>query len=149
MFLISNHPLGGYDGLALMNTVGKVRSDIYFLANDILMFLPNLNPLFVPINKHGSNTENIKILNKSFEDDNIILIFPTGLVSRKNKWSNKRPRMENTFLTRSIRNKRDIIPVYVEGNNSNWFYNLGLWRKNWELKQILKCYISLMNYIKK
>ena len=132
--LISNHPLGGYDGLALMNTVGKVRKDLFFLANDILMFLPNLNPLFIPINKHGSNAENIKILNQSFDNDNVILIFPAGLVSRKINGEIKDPEWKNTFLTRSIRNNRDIIPVFVEGRNTEWFYNLANWRKKLGIK---------------
>ena len=132
--LISNHPLGGYDGLALMDMIGKIRKDFFFLSNDILMVLPNLNSLFVPINKHGSNQEYIKTLNNTFESENLILIFPAGLVSRKIGGKIQDLEWKNTFLSRSIRYQRDIIPVYVEGRNSNWFYNLANWRKKLGIK---------------
>ena len=132
--LISNHPLGGFDGLALMKTVGKIRKDFYFLANDILMFLPSLKPLFVPINKHGSSKDYIKTLNKAFEEDNLILIFPAGLVSRKIDGKIQDLEWKNTFLSRARRNKRDIIPVYIDGKNTNRFYNIANWRKKLGIK---------------
>lgn len=132
--LISNHPLGGFDGLALMKVVGKVRKDFYFLANDILMMVPNLKPLFVPVNKHGSNQEYREIMNKTFSDDNIILIFPAGMVSRKIDGKIQDLDWKYSFLTQSRRNKRDIIPVFIDGHNSNKFYNIGLWRKRLGIK---------------
>lgn len=138
--LISNHPLGGYDGMALMDVVGKIRKDFYSLSNDILLVLPNLRPLFVPVNKHGSNQDYIKVLNNTFEQDNLILIFPAGLVSRKINGKIQDLEWKNTFLTRSIRNQRDIIPVYVEGKNSNWFYNLANWRKKLGIKANLEMF---------
>ncbi len=138
--LISNHPLGGYDGMALMDVVGKIRKDFYSLSNDILLVLPNLRPLFVPVNKHGSNLDYINVLNKTFEQDNLILIFPAGLVSRKINGKIQDLEWKNTFLTRSIRNQRDIIPVYVEGKNSNWFYNLANWRKKLGIKANLEMF---------
>jgi putative hemolysin len=136
--LISNHPLGGYDGMAIMDTVGKIRKDFYSLSNDILLVLPNMRPLFIPVNKHGSNLDYIKVLNNTFEQDNLILIFPAGLVSRKINGKIQDLEWKNTFLTRSIRNQRDIIPVYVEGKNSNWFYNLANWRKKLGIKANLE-----------
>ena len=132
--LISNHPLGGYDGLALMDMIGRKRKDFLSLSNDLLMVLPNLRPLFVPVNKHGSNLEYMKILNKTFEDENIILIFPAGLVSRKINGKIQDLEWKNTFLNRAIRNKRDIIPVFVEGRNSNRFYNIANIRKKLGIK---------------
>ena len=138
--LISNHPLGGLDGLALMDTVGKVRNDLFFLANDILMILPNLNPLFVPVNKHGSNQEYREVLSKSFSEENIILIFPAGLVSRKIDGKVQDLEWKYSFLTQSKRNKRDILPVYIEAYNSNRFYNLAYWRKKIGIKVNLEMF---------
>ena len=40
--IASNHPIGGLDGLALMSVVGKIRKDIVFPVNDLLMNLPNI-----------------------------------------------------------------------------------------------------------
>lgn len=138
--LIGNHPLGGFDGMALMQTVGKVREDFYFLSNDLLMFLPNLRPLFVPINKHGSNQDYIKIINKTFEEENIVMIFPAGLVSRRIDGKIQDLEWKNTFLSRAKRNKRDIIPVYVDGRNSNRFYSIANWRKKLKIKANLEMF---------
>lgn len=122
--IASNHPLGGLDGLALMSTINKYWNDIIVPGNDILMTIPNLRSLFIPINKHGSNAENIKIINDTFASDVIILYFPAGLVSRKQKGIIKDLDWKKTFLSKSRRFKRDIIPVHINGRNTNFFYNL-------------------------
>jgi len=129
-YLISaNHPLGGMDGIALMHVVGRVRKDIQFPANDILMNVANISELFVPINKHGSNAENARIIDKSFEGDSIILYFPAGLVSRKQKGVICDLEWKKTFIRKARDHKRDIIPTHISGLNTNWFYGLAQWRK--------------------
>lgn len=132
--IAANHPLGGLDGIALMHVVGKARQDIIFPVNDILMNIPTLQELFIPINKHGSNAENIKIFNDTFASDMILLYFPAGLVSRKQKGGIKDLDWMKTFLTKSKRYKRDIIPVYMGGRNTNFFYNLANLRKRLKIK---------------
>jgi putative hemolysin len=132
--IASNHPLGGLDGLALMLTVAKRRIDIVFPVNDILMNVKNLEPLFIPINKHGSNTENIQIINDTFASDKIVCYFPAGLVSRKRKGVIKDLEWHPTFITKAKRFKRDIIPTYISGRNTNFFYNLANLRKLLHIK---------------
>jgi putative hemolysin len=127
--IASNHPLGGLDGVALMYTVGRIRKDIVFPVNDILLFLPNLQPLFIPINKHGTNTENLEIIREAFASEKIMLYFPAGLVSRKQKGRIEDLEWKKTFLTKAIRFERDIIPAYIDGKNSPFFYNLASLRK--------------------
>ena len=65
----SNHPLGGIDGMALMQELGKIREDLVFPVNDLLMNVPGLRPLFIPINKHGRNTENARLINETFASE--------------------------------------------------------------------------------
>lgn len=132
--IASNHPLGGLDGMALMLAVSKVRRDIVFPVNDILLNIKNLQELFIPINKHGSNTENIKILNDTFASDQVICYFPFGLVSRKKKGKIMDMEWKTTFLTKSKRFKRDIIPTHISGQNTNFFYNLSNYRKALKIK---------------
>ena len=127
--IASNHPLGGLDGMALMQAVGKVRCDILFPVNDLLLFLPNIRSLFIPINKHGSNSQNLKILDDSFASDSTILYFPAGLCSRKQRGGILDLEWKKTFLTKAKKFQRDIIPVHIDGRNSNFFYNLALIRK--------------------
>lgn len=132
--IVANHPLGGLDGLALMSEVGKIRRDFLFPVNDLLMNLPNLKELFIPVNKHGSNAENIRIFNETFASDILLLYFPAGLVSRKIDRKIIDLEWKKTFLTRSIKYKRDIIPVHISGRNTNFFYNLANWRKRLGIK---------------
>ncbi len=129
-FLIaSNHPLGGPDGLALMQEVGKVHKDFLFPVNDLLMNLANLKPVFIPVNKHGSNAANIRLFNETFASDYLLLYFPAGLVSRKQKGKIIDLDWKKTFLSKAIKYKRDIIPVHIDGRNTNFFYNLANLRK--------------------
>jgi putative hemolysin len=134
-FLIaSNHPLGGMDGIALIHEAGKIRKDIVFPVNDMLMNLPNLYELFIPVNKHGSNAENIRLFNDAFASELLILYFPAGLVSRKCRGKIKDLEWKKTFLTKAKAYNRDIIPVYISGRNSNFFYNLANVRKKLGIK---------------
>lgn len=130
----SNHPLGGMDGMALMYAVGKVRPDIVAPVNDFLMHLPNLKPLFVPLNKHGSNAENIAKYDEAFASDKTILYFPAGLCSRKIKGEILDLEWKKTFLSKARKFNRDILPVHISGKNSNFFYNLANLRKFFRLK---------------
>ena len=132
--IASNHPLGGLDGLALMKVVGIVRQDIVFPVNDLLMNVPNLIPLFIPVNKHGSNAQNLMLMNDTFASDKAILYFPAGLCSRKQNNKILDLEWKKTFITKARSFKRDIIPVHINGRNSEWFYNLANWRKRLGIK---------------
>lgn len=138
VIIASNHPLGGMDGIALMHVIGQVRKDIQFPVNDILMSLPNLKELFVPINKHGSNMENARIIDQAFESDAITLFFPAGLVSRKQSKGIMDLEWKKTFIRKARTYKRDIIPTFIQGRNSNWFYGLSKWRKRLGIKANLE-----------
>ena len=122
--IASNHPLGGLDGIAFMSGISRVRKDFIFPVNDILLSIDNLKEFFVPINKHGSNAENIRLFNDTFSSDKLLLYFPAGLVSRKQKGEIKDLEWKKTFVTKAKRCKRDVLPVFMDGRNSNFFYNL-------------------------
>jgi len=132
--IVSNHPLGGMDGIALLHETGKIRKDVMFPVNDLLLNLPNLYELFIPVNKHGSNAENIKLFNDTFASSVVILYFPAGLVSRKQNGVIKDVEWKKTFLTKAKAYDRDIIPVYISGKNTSFFYNLALIRKKLGIK---------------
>lgn len=132
--IASNHPLGGLDGIALMHVVGKVRKDIVFPVNDLLLNLKNLRCLFIPINKHGKNTENIQLIEETFSSDILVLYFPAGLCSRKQKGIICDLEWKNTFIKKSVQYHRDITPVHIDGRNSKFFYNLANFRKRLNIK---------------
>lgn len=131
----SNHPLGGLDAIALMNAIGRKRTDIKFLVNDILMNLKNLNPLFIPVNKHGKNTpEYLEKIEQTYFSDQALLIFPAGLVSRKQSGVIMDLEWKKSFVSRARKHQKNIIPVYIAGENSSFFYNLSLLRKKIGIK---------------
>lgn len=131
----SNHPLGGLDGMALMHAVGSRRSDIQFLANDILLELKPLAPLFAPVNKIGRNSrESIALLDTLYASDQLILIFPAGLVSRRQRGRIADLEWKKSFISKAIQHKRDVVPVYIEGRNSDFFYRLANIRKLLRIK---------------
>ena len=136
--IASNHPLGGLDGMALMLAVSRARKDIVFPVNDLLMNVKNLEPLFIPINKHGSNAENIRIINDTFASDKVVCYFPAGLVSRKRGRKIRDLEWKTTFITKAKRFKRDIIPTHINGRNTHFFYNLANFRKKAGIKANLE-----------
>lgn len=132
--VISNHPLGGLDGMALMLALGRINPDIAMTANDFLMHVQNLRSLFVPINKHGSNAENIALLNDTFSSDKVVIFFPAGLCSRKIGNQIIDLEWKKTFLSHARKYNREILPVHISGKNSSFFYNLANLRKKLGIK---------------
>ena len=132
--MVGNHPLGGVDGMALINEVGKVRRDILFPVNDFLLYLPGLRNNFIPINKVGRNNKNINALETAFKENNALLYFPAGLCSRKHKGVIKDLEWKKTFIKKAVQYHRDITPIYVDAKNTNRFYRIANWRKKLGIK---------------
>lgn len=132
--VVANHPLGGLDGIALMGVIGKVRKDVIFPVNDLLLNVPNLRELFIPVNKHGKNTENIRLFEDTFASDVTLLYFPAGLCSRKQAGEIIDLEWKKTFVAKSRKHKRYVVPVHIDGRNSRFFYNLSAWRKRLGIK---------------
>jgi putative hemolysin len=128
---VSNHPLGGLDGVVFINELSKFFPEIKFPVNDILTYIGNLSGIFLPVNKHGSQgKEAAKLLETAYESDCQILYFPAGLCSRKKKGIIRDLQWHKSFITKAVQHKRDIIPAYFSGRNSDFFYNLSNFRKS-------------------
>ncbi|TAL56848.1 MAG: glycerol acyltransferase [Bacteroidetes bacterium] len=139
-----NHPLGGLDGIAVMNEVSKIRTDIKAMVNDILMNIKNLNGLFIPVNKHGKNAiEGVKLIDQTFASGECIIVFPAGFVSRKQCGKIKDLEWKKSFITKAIKYKRDIVPAYIDAKNSNFFYNLASFRKKIGIKANIEMFYLL------
>lgn len=123
---VSNHPLGAQDGLGLAHILGPIyKGRIKFLVNDLLMNIPHISSFWVPINKTGKQARDFpQQVNAAFESDNHIVMFPAGLCSRKRKGVIRDLDWKKTFITKSVKTKRDIVPIHFEGENSKFFYRL-------------------------
>lgn len=139
ILVASNHPLGGLDGIALIGTVGSYRADPVTPVNDFLMFIKNLQPIFIPVNKAGKGVankqENLRLFNETFEGDRAICYFPFGLCSRKVRGGKIMDLdWKKTFIAKAKEYHRDVIPTHIDGRNSRFFYNLARLRKFLKIK---------------
>lgn len=123
---VSNHPLGGLDGICLAAILGDIfDKKIKYLVNDILLNIENLESIFIPINKHGRQAKEAVIaINEAYGSDNQIITFPAGLCSRKQKGEIKDLEWAKSFIVKAREFERNIVPVHFEGRNSSFFYNL-------------------------
>ena len=135
LVFVSNHPLGGFDGHIIMYLVGLRFKSYKFLVNDILMQLKNLHGVFIPINKHGKQgAKLIEQLDDAYKSDTQILTFPAGLVSRRVNGEIIDLQWKKSFIIKAKNTKRDIIPIHMGGQNSNFFYNLSNFRSKIGIK---------------
>jgi putative hemolysin len=123
---VSNHPLGGEDGVALGAIIGRHYNGRFrYLVNDLLMNLPGLAPVCIPINKTGSQSRNFPaMVEAGFQSDNHILMFPAGLCSRKKNGVISDIPWKKTFISKSVEYQRDVVPIHFGGRNSDFFYRL-------------------------
>lgn len=123
---VSNHPLGGEDGVALGAIIGRhYNSRFRYLVNDLLMNLPGLAPLCIPINKTGNQARNFpQMVEAGFQSDNHMLMFPAGLCSRRKKGIIRDLPWKKTFISKSVQYQRDVVPIHFSGQNSSFFYRL-------------------------
>ena len=123
---VSNHPLGGADGVALGAIIGKQYDGRFrYLVNDLLMNLPGLAPLCIPINKTGNQSRNFPaMVEAGFKSDHHMLMFPAGLCSRKINGEIHDLDWKKTFITKSVETQRDVVPIHFSGENSNRFYRI-------------------------
>lgn len=133
---VSNHPLGGEDGVALGAIIGRRYDGKFrYLVNDILMNLPGLAPVCIPINKTGKQSRDFPaMVEAGFQSDNHMLMFPAGICSRKIDGKIQDIPWTKTFLSKSVEYKRDIVPIHFGGQNSDRFYNIANWSKRLGIK---------------
>lgn len=123
---VSNHPLGGQDGVALGAIIGRHYDGKFkYLVNDLLLNLPSLKPISIGINKTGKQHRDFpKMIEAGFQSNNHIIMFPAGLNSRKINGHIHDLPWKKTFITKSVEYKRDIVPIFFGGQNSERFYRI-------------------------
>jgi hypothetical protein len=123
---VSNHPLGGGDGVALGALIGgHYEGNIRYLLNDLLMTLPGLRPVGIPINKTGVQGRSFpQMVQETFHSDKQILMFPAGICSRRHGGVVHDVPWKKTFITKSVETHRDVVPIHFSGENSVFFYRL-------------------------
>ena len=126
---VSNHPLGGLDGMVFMSELSKHFPAIKFPVNDILLYIENYGDIFLPVNKVGSfGREAARLIEEAYASDYQLLNFPAGICSRKIKGVITDLPWQKSFIVKAVQHQRDIVPCYFAGRNSSFFYNLANFR---------------------
>ncbi len=135
VIIAMNHPLGGMDAAAFVVATKGHRTDLRFIVNDLLMNLTNLSGLFVGVNKHGKNDGSVRQqISDAFESDTALVIFPAGLVSRMVNGKVRDLEWKKTFVTYAKKFNQPIIPIYINGTLTPFFYRLSRIRKFFGIK---------------
>lgn len=134
---VSNHPLGGLDGLALISLLGnRYDHQIKFLVNDLLMAVTPLRGVFLPVNKYGSQSRDTATqIEQALESDNQFITFPAGLCSRMQPdGSIADLPWQKAAVVHATNYHRDIVPIYFDAQNSRFFYRFAKWRQRLGIK---------------
>ena len=134
---VSNHPLGGLDGLALISLLGnRYDKKIKFLVNDLLMAVEPLRGVFLPVNKYGKQSRTVATqIEEALKSDNQFITFPAGLCSRMQPdGSIADLPWQKAAVVHATNYQRDIVPVYFDAHNSRFFYRFAKWRKRLGIK---------------
>jgi len=135
VIVAANHPLGGLDGMALVQAVGEIRPDVRFVVNDVLKSLKNYGDVFLGINKiKSTSATSLRVMENYLISNDAVLFFPAGLVSRRQGGKIMDLDWKKSFVTQGIDHKRQILPVYIEGQNSGFFYRFASFRKRIGIK---------------
>ena len=127
---VANHPFGGMDGMMLADKLIDRFGDARVVVNDLLMHVEPLRPLWIPVNKHGSqNSAYARRFDEAFAGDLPILTFPAGLCSRRIGGRIADTEWKTNFLKKAAASGRTIVPVFVEGRLSDFFYRVDRIRK--------------------
>jgi putative hemolysin len=130
IIVAANHPLGGLDGMALIKAVGDIRKDVRFVVNDVLDNLKNYGSVFVGVNKISSTSaRSLRVMENILISDDAVIFFPAGLVSRKQNGQIMDLEWKKSFVTQARDHQRKIVPVFIEGENSKFFYRFANFRK--------------------
>ena len=142
--IVANHPIGSLDGLALLHLIRQVRPDVKVVANNMLMQITRLHPVLLPVDNMGGKTgrKHLLAIKEHLNDDSALLIFPAGEVSRFGAKGVRDPAWQSGFIKLASATKAPILPIFVGGRNSIFFYSLSMLAKPistaWLIREMFK-----------
>lgn len=120
---VSNHPIGGVEGVALAGMIGTRFGNVKIPVNDFLLAIPGFKPICIPVSKTGAQSRELPaLINAAFDSENQILMFPAGLCSRLIDGKIQDLPWGKAFISQSVRTQRDVVPIHFYGENSRSFY---------------------------
>lgn len=128
---ISNHPLGGIDGILLLKLLLEIRPDFKIIANFLLHRIEPLKPYVMPVNPFEdrkdvkSSVTGFKNAIGHLRDGHALGIFPAGEVStyKDDKLMVDKP-WEVAAMKLIQKAEVPVVPIYFHAKNSKLFYRL-------------------------
>jgi putative hemolysin len=135
--IVANHPIGSLDGLVLLKLVSEVRRDVRIVVNDLLYHIKPLRSLLLPVDNMTKRVSRagLRRIDEALQNEEAVIVFPAGEVSRSHPTGVKDGHWENGFLRYAQRANAPIVPIFVQGRNSSLFYGISLLYK--PLSQLL------------
>ena len=129
--IIANHPLGGLDALCLLRLISQVRKDVKIVANDFLAGFDALNSLIITIDNYKlkQSKSDIKKIYEALNNEEALIIFPAGEVSRATTKGIKDPTWNKGFLNFAQNTNAPILPIFLDAKNSKTFYTISVINK--------------------
>ena len=130
--IIANHPLGALDSLALLNVIKDVRKDVKIVASNFLSEFKNLDKILIPIEnvKGKMQRKSVESIYEALEKEQVVVIFPSGEVSRARPNGIKDTKWKKGFLKIAQNTKSPILPIFIDAKNSKTFYLLSMISKS-------------------
>lgn len=139
--IVSNHPTGIADGIAMYNVLSPIRSDISFFANaDALRVSPGLSEVIIPVvwparkRTLQSSRATLRVARKAFQQHRAVVVFPAGALARRIDGLVQDPPWEHSAVGLARRHGIPIIPAHMAGPFPFWFHSLG--RISHELRDV-------------
>lgn len=129
--IFANHPIGSLDGLAILRLVGEVRKDVRILANDMLSQFDAIKNLIIPLDNMtgGSARKAYKKVTEALENEEAIIVFPAGEVSRAHPKGVRDSRWLPGFINFARRSRAPLLPIRIHAKNSMLFYGASMMYK--------------------
>lgn len=136
--IVSNHPFGALDGLAMILAIAKVRPDFKVMANFLLQNVEPIKDYFIAVNPFEtrreaySNVGGLKAVRQHLEQGGALGIFPAGEVSTyQGEMNAVADRKWASSAVKIVRNAAvPVVPIFFDGRNSRIFHLLGLIHPN-------------------
>lgn len=126
--VVANHPLGTLDALALIHLIKDIRKDIKIVANSFLQSFENLSELLIPVDNINDRVdkESLKSIYKALSNEQVVIIFPAGGVSRVRPNGVKDTKWKRGFYKIATKMQAPLLPIHIVAKNSKNFYLLSM-----------------------
>lgn len=127
VIIVANHPLGSLDGLAILRMVSEIRPDVKIVATTVLSQVKPLENLFLSVDNLSSKASHVTSLKKilgALQQDQAVIMFPTGEVSRIRPQGVRDGKWKAGFVNLAYKTDAPVVPVYINGKNSTLFYSM-------------------------